>query len=136
VFANEILRHERTERVTEEHDWFARMIGRDPAVEEPKVAYTFCPPIALGEKAEFGGRSCRPAVSAMIVGINRVASATKRLRHASVPRRMLCEPMGDLDNRFWGCVRQPAIDPERDAVPRWQRKCRCLHLPPAYLPCA
>ena len=61
--------------MAQEHNRQTGMLARDPAVEYAKVFDTFRPAVALGEQTQFGRRSCRAAVPAVVVGINCIASA-------------------------------------------------------------
>lgn len=111
----------------DEHDWQARMVDGDTLAQPPEIVYAFVPAVPLSKEAEILRRWRRPAMAAMIAGINRIASASKCLGKLGISAGMLDEAMRDLDHRFRVCFGHPAIYEEREAIHRGERKGRAPH---------
>ncbi len=98
MLGDEPAPEERAQRVAEEDDGNARLLGGDQPVEGPEVADDLVPPALVGEMAEIGGG--RPwSVAAMIVGVDCVARGIERGGETGVAAAVLGEAMGDLQNR-------------------------------------
>ncbi len=93
--------------MAEEDDRRPRLLGGDQAVEGPEVADDLVPSALVGEMAEIGGLSLGP-MAAMVVGVSRVARGIERGGETGVTGAVLGEAMGDLQNRAWRPLRQPA----------------------------
>ena len=103
--SDEVLRHKRAHGMADEHDWQARMVGGDALVQPPEIIDAFAPAVPLGKEAEILQRRGRPAMAAMIAGIDRIASASQRLGKPGVSAGMLDEAMGNLHHRLRRCLR-------------------------------
>ena len=115
VLGDEPAPEERAQRMAEEDDWRARLLGGDQAVQGPEVADDLVPSALVGEMAEIGRRGLRP-VAAMIVGVNGVARGVERRRQTRVAAAVLGEAMGDLDHRARRRIGKPAPPQEGLAV--------------------
>jgi hypothetical protein len=116
MFADEVLRHKRAHGMTNEHDWQARQVGDDALVQRPKIVYAFTPAVPLGKKAKVLRCRRRPAMAAMVAGIDRIASASERLCEPHISASMLDEAMDNLHRGLWRCFGQPAIYKEGNAI--------------------
>ena len=101
--------------MAEEDDWTPRLLGGDQAVEGPEVADDLVPSALVGEMAEIGGRGFGP-VTAMVVGVSRVARGIERGGETGVAGAVLGEAMGDLQNRARRPFRQPTPRQEGLAI--------------------
>ena len=122
--------------MAEEDDWRARLLGGDQAVQGPEVADDLVPSALVGEMAEIGGGGLGP-VTAMIVGVNRVACGVERRGETRVTGAMLGEAVGDLDDRARRRFRQPAtrqqvlaiVGAKHEFASRHCRPAQSCHLP-------
>src|ERR1700733_2277700 len=101
--------------MAEEDDRRPRLLRGDEAVEGPEVANDLVPSAFVGEMAEIGGRSFGP-VTAMVVGVSRVARGIERVGERGVAGAVLGEAMGDLQNRARRTFRQPTAPQKRLAI--------------------
>src|SRR3984957_19679731 len=92
--------------MAEKHDRRPRQFRGDPAVQGPQVANDLAPTAFVGEMAEIGGRSFW-AVTAMVVGVSRVARGIERGGETGVAGAVLGEAMGDLHDCARRTFRQP-----------------------------
>src|SRR5580692_3456273 len=97
---------EGAERMAEEDDWNARLLGDDQAIERPEVADNLVPSALVGEMAEIGGRSLR-SVPAMIVGVNAIPRGIEGGGDPRVTGAVLGKAMGDLHHRVRGIFGEP-----------------------------
>jgi hypothetical protein len=124
MLADEVLRHKRAHGMADEHDWQARMVGGDALVQPPEIVDAFAPAVPLGKEAEILRRRGRPAMAAMIAGIDHIASASQRLGKPGVSAGMLDQAVGNLHHRLRRRFGQPAIYEEREAIRRGEGKGR------------
>ncbi len=127
MVAQELLDHERSERMAQNHDGRVWMIRANPLVELPQVLDAPVPSLVIGEVAQVGGRLRRTAVSPMVVGVDRVSRPAQGLGHPRVSAGVLGPTVGDLHHRLRRLLGQPAINEERNTIGRFQLKCRSLH---------
>ena len=92
------------------------MVDGDALVQPPEIVYAFAPAVLLSKEAKILRRWRRPAMAAMIAGIDRVASTSKRLGKPGISAGMLDEAMGNLHHRLGRRFGQPAIYEEGDAI--------------------
>ena len=92
--------------MAEEDDRQPRLLGGDQPVERPEVANDLVPSALVGEMAEISGRRLGP-VTAMVIGVSRIARGIERGGETGVAGAVLGEAMGDLQNRARGTFRQP-----------------------------
>jgi hypothetical protein len=78
--------------------------------EQPQVLEDAVPPVAIAEVSEILFASGGPAVPPMVVSEDGVAVAGKVRREFRVSSRMFGHPMGYVNHRERGGIRQPSID--------------------------
>jgi len=127
MVADKLLNHERSQRMAEDHDWRLGMVRSDSLVQLPEIMDALVPAIAFGEKSQVRGLRRRAPVSAMIVGVNRVAFATQVCGYPRITGGVFRPTVRDLHNRLRRLLRQPAIDEQRQAIESVECKGRSLH---------
>src|SRR3984885_4429579 len=120
---------ERAEGMAEEDDRRPRLLGGDQSVERPEVANDLVPAALIGEVAEIGGGRLWP-VTAMVVGVGRVARGIERSGETCVAGAVLGEAMGDLHDRTRRTFWQPTPRQQGLAIVGAKVEFAPRHLPP------
>jgi hypothetical protein len=114
-----VLRDQPTHAVAEEHYGLAGVAGLDVAGEEAGVGDDGVPPAGAGHAVapEVCGR---PAVTAVVIGVDRVAGGDKDARDSPVSTGVFRRPMCDLDHRPGRHWWQPPVHEEPLTIGRIQ----------------